>query len=191
MNKLGICLISLPALVFITLIYFLWRGLALHPEVLPSALVGKPAPRFYLRDLLSERPFTEQAFKGQLTIFHVWATWCSACEREHPFLMEIKNKYSIPIDGLVYKDKPQHIQGFLAEFGNPYDKIGDDAEGEVAMDFGVYGTPETFLLDQEGRIVYRHVGALNEEIWERGILPLIKLYRGSESNRHGVAPTGF
>lgn len=166
---------STPLVIFLGILFFLWRGLSLKPEVLPSALLGKPTPHFRLTDLLSPTyPFTEQNFKGQVTLLNVWASWCYACEREHPVLMEIKNHYHIPIYGITYKDDPKKTQSVLNEWGNPYSRLGNDASGEVAMDFGVYGTPETFIIDKKGNIAYRHVGAINQEIWENELLPVIQ-----------------
>jgi cytochrome c biogenesis protein CcmG/thiol:disulfide interchange protein DsbE len=168
-------LACVPVLIFASLLFFLWRGLSLKPEILPSALLGKPAPSFQLTDLLSPAyPLTEQQFKGRVTVLTVWATWCYACEAEHPLLMKIKKQYPNLIYGLAYKDDPQMIQIFLKEQGNPYSRIGNDSRGDVAMDFGVYGTPETFILDKKGVIVYRHVGALSEQLWEEELLPLIQ-----------------
>lgn len=176
MSKTTRMLLALaPILIFVAVLFFLWRGLSINPEILPSALLGKPAPQFHLPDLMTPAyPLTEQNFKGQVTLLNVWASWCAACEMEHPMLMEIKNRYQIPIYGLVYKDNPKKIQAFLNEFGNPYSRLGNDSRGEVAMDFGVYGTPETFVIDKKGIIVYRHVGLINQRVWETELLPVIK-----------------
>lgn len=170
-----ILIILTPAFIFIAVLFFLWRGLSVKPEILPSALLGKPAPNFHLTDLMSPAyPFTEQKFKGQVTLLNVWASWCYACEMEHSMLMTIKNNYQIPIYGIAYKDNPQKTQSFLAELGNPYSVIGNDSSGEVAMDFGVYGTPETFIIDKNGTIVYRHVGVIDQRVWETELLPVIQ-----------------
>ena len=164
-----------PVLIFVAVLFYLWRGLSIIPEVRPSALLGKPAPHFHLQDLMSPAyPLTEQNFKGHVTLLNVWASWCYACELEHPMLMEIKKNYPIQIYGIAYKDEPQKVQSFLREYGNPYTRLGNDSRGEVAMDFGVYGTPETFLIDKKGTIVYRHVGAINQRVWEEELLPLIQ-----------------
>lgn len=174
-KKTRLLLAFVPIFIFVSLLIFLWRGLSFNPQVLPSALLGKEAPSFHLADLLTPAyPLTEQQFKGRVTLLNVWATWCYACEAEHPLLMKIKKKYPTLIYGLAYKDDPQSIQAYLKERGNPYSRIGHDSRGEVAMDFGVYGTPETFILDKKGIIVYRHVGALSEELWEKELLPIIQ-----------------
>jgi cytochrome c biogenesis protein CcmG/thiol:disulfide interchange protein DsbE len=119
-------------------------------------------------------PLTEQNLKGHVTLLNVWASWCYACELQHPMLMAIKNNYHIPIYGIAYKDEAKNIQTFLNEYGNPYTRLGNDSNGAVAMDFGVYGTPETFVIDKKGTIVYRHVGVISQQVWEEELLPLIK-----------------
>jgi len=178
MKQARIILIVLPALIFLTVLFFLWRGLSLKPEVRPSALLGKPAPAFHLTNLLKPNTaFTEQNLKGQVTLLNVWASWCYACEMEHPMLMQIKKTYDIPIYAIVYKDDPKDVLKFLAEMGNPYSMIGNDAQGEVSMDLGVYGTPETFVLNKEGQIVYRHVGMITQELWEKELLPMLQILK--------------
>jgi cytochrome c biogenesis protein CcmG, thiol:disulfide interchange protein DsbE len=176
MNKrLQLFVMLVPIPIFITVLFFLWRGLALKPEILPSALLGKPVPAFHLTNILAPSyPFTEQSLKGQVTLVNVWASWCYACEMEHPMLMEIKNRYHIPIYGIDYKDDPVKTKTFLSELGNPYTVLGNDSTGDVAMDFGVYGTPETFIVDKQGMIIYRHVGVINRQVWEDELLPVIK-----------------
>ncbi len=177
-KKTRLLLAFSPILIFILVLFFLWRGLSINPEILPSALLGKPAPPFQLVDLMSPAyPLTEQNFKGQVTLLHVWASWCYACQMENAMLMEIKKNYPISIYGIVYKDEPQSIQTFLHELGNPYSRLGNDSRGEVAMDFGVYGTPETFVIDKKGTIVYRHVGVINQQVWETELWPVIKQLR--------------
>lgn len=164
-----------PVLIFIVVLFFLWHGLSAQPDILPSALLGKPVPSFHLTNLLAPLyPFTEQNFKGKVTLLNVWASWCYACEMEHAMLMEIKKKYNIPIYSIAYKDSPQNSQAYLKALGNPYSIIGNDSSGEVAMDFGVYGTPETFIVDKQGTIVYRHVGVIDQQVWENELLPVIK-----------------
>lgn len=173
-KKFQLFIMLTSIIIFISLLFFLWRGLYMQPEILPSALIGKPTPHFHLNNLLNPTlSFTEQNLKGQVTLLHIWASWCSACEIEHPMLMEIKRKYNIPIYGITYKDNSQHIKHFLETLGNPYIMIGNDKTGEIAMDWGVYGTPETFIINKQGTIVYRQVGALHQQTWEHELLPLI------------------
>ncbi len=176
MNKTWRLLMAvLPVLIFAGVLFFLWRGLSLKPEILPSALLGKPVPRFHLTDLMSPAyPLTEQNFKGQVTLLNVWASWCSSCEMEHAMLMEIKNAKAVAIYGIAYKDNPKNTEHFLALLGNPYSRLGNDESGEVAMEFGVYGTPETFIIDKKGLIVYRHVGVIDRQVWENELLPRIQ-----------------
>jgi cytochrome c biogenesis protein CcmG/thiol:disulfide interchange protein DsbE len=174
-KKLKSLAVLVPLSIFIALLFFLWRGLYLQPEILPSTLIGKPLPAFHLSNLLDpDKPFTERNFKGQVILLNVWASWCSACEMEHAMLMRIKKDYGIPIYGIAYKDDPESTQLFLNTLGNPYTIIGNDSTGDVSMDLGVYGTPETFIVDKKGIIVYRHVGIINEQVWENEFLPLLQ-----------------
>ena len=174
-RKLQLAILSMPLAIFITVLFFLWRGLSLKPDILPSVLVGKAVPHFKLTNVLAPAyPFTEQSFKGKVTLLNVWASWCGACEMEHAMLMEIRNHYQIPIYGIDYKDDLERSKSFLAEKGNPYTMLGNDSTGEVAMDLGVYGTPETFIVDKEGQIAYRHVGVIDQRVWETELLPVIK-----------------
>lgn len=164
-----------PIAIFATLLFFLWRGLHANPEVLPSTLVGESTPTFRLTNLMSPAfSFSEQDLKGHVTILNVWASWCHVCEMEHPVLMEIKKKYAVTINGINYRDDPDQARQFLTQLGNPYTAVGSDSTGYVAMDFGVYGTPETFIIDKNGRIVYRRVGMVTWSVWEDEMWPLIK-----------------
>lgn len=166
--------LSLP-LGFAGLLFLLWRGLYLQPDILPSTLIGKPLPAFRLVNLMAPTyPFTEQNLKGQVAILNIWASWCTVCQMEHPLLIEISQRYSIPIYGIAYKDKPAQISAFLQQLGNPFTMLGDDRNGEVSMDLGVYGTPETFIIDKHGKVVYRHVGLLDRTVLEKEILPLVQ-----------------
>lgn len=174
-NLSRLSLFFLPLTIFCVVLFFLWQGLSGQPELLPSPLIGKPVPAFHLTNLLAPAyPLTEQKLKGRVSLLNVWASWCSACEMEHPMLLEIKNNTHIPIYGILYKDEPRTAKAFLAENGNPYTGLGNDDKGEVAMDLGVYGTPETFIVDKQGIIVHRHVGIISQEVWENELLPIIK-----------------
>lgn len=164
-----------PLAVFAAVLFLLWRGLELQPEIPPSPLIGKPLPHFHLSNMLAPSyPLTEEKIKGKVSLVNVFASWCSACEMEHPMMMAIMNQYQIPIYGIAYKDTPKNIKAFLAVNGNPYTAIGNDNRGEVAMELGVYGTPETFIVDKKGVIVHRHVGIISEQVWEDELLPIIK-----------------
>lgn len=151
-----------------------WYGLSLNPALVPSPLIGKPAPAFEL-PLLDEpgRSLTEAAFKGEVTMVHVWATWCVSCRAEHPLIMEIARSGLVPIVGLNYKDDRDAALRWLRTRGDPYDLTLSDSAGRVAIDWGVYGTPETFIVDRDGVIRYKHVGPLTRDLVERDLVPLL------------------
>lgn len=149
-----------------------------HPHINNTAgLVGEPLPSLPLRDITSGIPWNEQTLKGQVSLINVWATWCYACESEHPFLMKISRDYHIPIYGIAYKDQPQTILQWLTKHGNPFIKIASDQYGSTALDLGIYGTPETFIINKQGYIVYRHIGMIDQLIWENVLYPLILKYQ--------------
>jgi cytochrome c biogenesis protein CcmG/thiol:disulfide interchange protein DsbE len=164
----------IPLAVFIILVILLWRGLTLDPRQVPSALLNKPAPEFDLANLTAppER-FTNQALLGHVSLLNVWATWCVTCRAEHPFLMDLARTKSIVIYGLDYKDNKATAKQWLAKYGNPYQLIGADQLGKVAINWGVYGTPETFIIDGRGIIRYKIIGALTPVIWQEQVAPLI------------------
>lgn len=164
----------LPLVIFLLLALFLWRGLKLDPHKLPSTLLNKPAPEFQLIDIQNiGRFFSKQQLLGKVSLVNVWATWCTACQQEHAVLLDIANTQRVAIYGLDYKDDMQTAKKWLSQYGNPYQAVGFDGTGQVAIDWGVYGTPETFLVDQQGVIQYKHIGALTHEVWEKEFLPLI------------------
>lgn len=142
-----------------------------------AGLVGEPLPAFQLTDLVSGREWTNNTVKGQVSLINIWATWCDACALEHPILLSISKHYRIPIYSIDYKDNPQVAKQWLAQHGNPYSAVGSDHEGQVALDFGIYGTPETFVINRHGYIVYRHVGAIDQTTWEQVLYPLILKYQ--------------
>ena len=162
-----------PLIFFIVLIGFLYRGLSLNPKELPSVEVGKALPSFELKSLTNDPSFSPSTMRGRVSILNVWASWCPACTEEQSFLLDLK-KQGFALYGLNYKDKRSAAKAWLDEWGDPYLAIGQDTKGLVAIDLGVYGAPETFLIDQKGMIVYRHVGVLNQAIWEQAFLPRIK-----------------
>jgi cytochrome c biogenesis protein CcmG, thiol:disulfide interchange protein DsbE len=157
----------IPLIVVCLIGLLFWRGLSNDPNYLPSAFIGKPIPTISASEL--------QAFKGKIVLFNVWATWCPACIEEHEMLMSIaKNNSAIRIYGLNYKDDAEKAQLFLKQRGNPYVKTGSDPEGRIGIEWGVYGAPETFVIDQQGIIRYRHTGTLTEAVWREKLLPLIQ-----------------
>jgi len=158
----------LPVVLFGVLAVFFWRGLSLDPQHLPSAQLGKSLPVFSLKTL-DEGVFSPDSMRGHAAILHVWASWCASCAEEQVFLLKLAHS-GIPIYGLNYKDDLEDAKRWLNTWGNPYRLSGRDIDGHVAIDLGVYGTPETFLIDSHGVIRYRHVGALNATVWEQVLL---------------------
>lgn len=168
----------LPLLFFVILVIFLWRGLSLDPKMLPFAQLDKPLPPFVLPGLQPNTEFTSKQVQGQISLLNVWASWCESCRAEQSFLLALAQ--TLPIYGLNYKDEPTDARRWLQEFGNPYRAIGQDQEGKLAMDLGVYGVPETFLIDAQGRIRFRYAGLMDEKIWQTEFLPRIKKLKGKE-----------
>jgi cytochrome c biogenesis protein CcmG/thiol:disulfide interchange protein DsbE len=165
----------LPLGVFLMLVVFLGVGLNMNPREIPSPLIGKPAPGFELAVLGSEQKiFKPEEMKGKVWVFNVWASWCAACREEHPHLMDLASLNVVPIIGLDYKDKPDQATAWLAQHGNPYLLSVMDPKGQVGIDYGVYGVPETFVIDREGLIRYKHIGPVTAQDIENKILPLIK-----------------
>lgn len=166
----------IPLFILFVLLGLLWRELFYaKPNELPSALIGEPLPAFKLENLLLPNVnFTTNDLRGKVSLLNVWATWCYACSIEHPMLMKIKNQYHVPLYSINYKDDPQAARTWLTQHGNPYIQIGRDVHGDTAIDLGVYGTPETFVINQAGKIVYRHVGAITQQQWDAVLYPLIK-----------------
>jgi cytochrome c biogenesis protein CcmG/thiol:disulfide interchange protein DsbE len=165
----------IPLAIFLVIAGFLYAGLDLNPRQVPSPLVGRPAPNFDLPVLGSpERRFGPAEMKGRPWLLNVWASWCVTCREEHPVLLDLARKKVVPIVGLNYKDKPEDAIAWLKHFGDPYDLSVMDADGRVGIDYGVYGVPETYLVDRDGVIRFKHIGALSPEIVENRILPLLK-----------------
>ncbi len=163
----------IPFILFALLALFFWRGLSLNPQNLPSAILGKQMPMFEL-PALGARPatFTSNAMHGQVALLNVWASWCEACMEEQVFLLQLARE-GVLIYGLNYKDNADDATHWLTEWGNPYKQVGSDTRGQVAIDLGVYGAPETFLVDKAGVIQFRHAGVLTAMIWQRDFLPRI------------------
>lgn len=170
----------LPLAVFVVIAVFLAIGLGRDPREIPSALIDKPAPRFALPQVAApERTFSPQDMQGQVWLLNVWASWCAACRVEHPLLVEIARSNAVPLIGLDYKDQPADALKFLAQRGDPFQLSALDLEGRVGIDFGVYGVPETFVIDRFGVIRYKHIGPLTREALQRTILPLVAQLRGN------------
>lgn len=167
-----------PLAAFLVVGVFLAIGLTLNPREVPSPLIGKPVPEFSLPPVQGRTLGLASAdLKGGVSLVNVFASWCVACRAEHPLLMELKQKGVVPIHGLNYKDRPEDAEKWLGELGDPYTRTGADIDGRVGIDWGVYGVPETFVIDRQGRIAYKQIGPVNREVMEQTILPLIRKLR--------------
>jgi cytochrome c biogenesis protein CcmG/thiol:disulfide interchange protein DsbE len=169
----------IPLAVFFVLVGFLYRGLKLDPREVPSPLIGKPAPEFALTQLdKPEQTIRRADMLGKVWLLNVWASWCEACREEHPYLVDFAKLKALPIYGLDYKDERAPAQQWLADRGNPYDASLFDANGRVGIDFGVYGVPETFLIDKQGVIRFKQIGPLTPEVLNEQLLPLLRKLNG-------------
>lgn len=165
----------IPLALFLVIAGFLFAGLDLNPRAVPSPLVGKAAPAFELPVLHQpDKRFQPADMKGKPWMLNVWASWCVTCRDEHPVLVALAKQNVIPILGLNYKDQPEDAKRWLKQFGDPYVFSVMDAEGRVGIDYGVYGVPETYVIDGSGVIRFKHIGALTPEIVSGKILPLLK-----------------
>jgi cytochrome c biogenesis protein CcmG, thiol:disulfide interchange protein DsbE len=170
---------ALPLAVFAILAVFLALGLTHDPREVPSPFIGKPAPAFTLAELhQADRAFTPADMKGKVWLLNVWASWCVSCRVEHPLLVEMAKQGAVPIVGLDYKDKRDDGLQWLAKHGDPYRVSAFDDAGKVAIDYGVYGVPETFVIDKQGVIRYKQIGPITPEALQKRILPLVKELEG-------------
>ncbi len=166
----------LPALVFVALVLWFWRGLqpSRDPTLIPSVMIDKPVPEFDLPALPGDGPgLTSTSLKGRLTLINFFASWCVPCRAEHPILLDLARDHRIELDGIAYKNKPDDASTFLGELGNPFAKVALDQSGRTAIDFGVYGVPESYVVDKEGRIRFRQVGPITQDVVEGQLKPLI------------------
>jgi cytochrome c biogenesis protein CcmG/thiol:disulfide interchange protein DsbE len=169
----------LPLVVLGVLVAFLAAGLKLNPREVPSPLIDKPAPGFSLARLDDPaQQIKREDMLGKVWMLNVWASWCVACREEHPLLVEFSRRKLLPIYGLNYKDQRADGLGWLRQFGNPYDASLHDLDGRVGIDFGVYGVPETFVIDKAGVIRFKHVGPVTPEVIQKRIVPLVKDLNG-------------
>jgi len=165
----------LPLGVFAVLVVFLGIGLNLKPREVPSPLIDKPAPAFALARLDDPAAtVTLEDMRGKVWILNVWASWCVACLDEHPYLVDFARQGLVPLYGLNYKDKPDAARAWLGKHGNPYDVSIVDADGRVGIDYGVYGVPETFVIDKQGVIRFKHIGPVTPDVLQNTIVPLVK-----------------
>jgi cytochrome c biogenesis protein CcmG/thiol:disulfide interchange protein DsbE len=164
-----------PLGIFLVLVVFLGVGLGLNPREVPSPLIDKPAPAFELAQLhQSDRRFATRDMLGKVWLLNVWASWCVSCREEHPVLVELSKTNVVPIYGLNYKDQRDDALAWLNQFGNPYGLSVVDGDGRVGINFGVYGVPETFVIDKAGVIRYKQIGPVTPQALEQKILPLVR-----------------
>lgn len=172
-------LLLIPLCLLMVLLVFLARRLQLidqgqTPELIPSAMISKPAPEFNLHALRSVKPYVTSAdLKGHVTLVSIFASWCVPCQAEHPYLASIK-RAGVQLVGINYKDTPDAARAWLQKMGNPYDAVATDIDGRVAIDFGSYGVPESYLVDKQGVIRYKQTGPLTPEVIDQRILPMAK-----------------
>ena len=170
----------LPFAAFVALAVLVAFGLNPRRDIhaIPSPLIGKPAPLFKLTDVADPKRIVSNAdLKGQVYMLNVWGTWCAACRQEHEELLAIAQQRVVPIIGLVYMDQREKAQEWLRELGNPYAAVAFDTDGRTAIDWGVYGAPETFLIDGEGRVIYKFISPMTPEVWEHAFMPRIAAAR--------------
>ena len=187
-RRRGLRLILLaPAVVFVGVVIAFSLGLERDRDTLPSPLIGKPVPDFSLAPVKGcALGLATGDLKGEVSLVNVFASWCVACREEHPVLMRLSATHAVPVHGLNYKDKPDDAARWLDEMGDPYTRTGADLDGRVAIDWGVYGVPETFVIDTQGGIAFKQVGPITPQILETTILPLVARLRAGASAAAGV-----
>ena len=169
----------LPVSMFFLIVLLLGIGLTLNPRDVPSPLIDKSVPEFSLPPVQGRSPGLASTDLGQeVSLVNVFASWCVACREEHPLLMDLSRSNIVPIHGLNYKDQPQDAAPWLDSLGDPYTRTGADIDGRVGIDWGVYGVPETFVIDKRGRIAYKHIGPISQKDWDETLRPLIDQLNG-------------
>ena len=165
---------AIPIVVFVGIGAIFYRGLGLNPNYIPSPLLGKPAPVYELPTLVDPGKTTgTDDLLGQVSLVNIWATWCVGCRQEHPFLVELARQNILPIYGVNWRDDRASALDWLATLGDPYVASAFDSDGSVAIDWGVYGAPETFLVDRDGTVLYKHIAPMNRSVWESEFMPRI------------------
>ena len=163
----------IPFIIFIVLALFFWRGLSLDPNAMPSALIDKAFPEFSLPKLSNEAEQTNREdLLGEITLVNIWATWCISCRVEHPYLNQLAQS-GVRIVGINYKDDSKAARQWLVDLGNPYQWNIVDQQGKLGVDLGVFGAPETYLVDQQGFIRYKHIGVVDQRVWDEKFMPVI------------------
>jgi cytochrome c biogenesis protein CcmG/thiol:disulfide interchange protein DsbE len=169
-----------PFGLFVLLAAFLFVGLQRDPSYVPSPLIGKPAPAFSLPSLQdASYPVSTEELQGRPWVLNVWGTWCGGCREEHDTLLAIAKQNVVPLVGLNWKDDNTAAQRWLRQLGNPYAVVAEDRDGRVAIDWGVYGAPETFLIGADGTVLYKHIAPMTMETWTKEFLPRIEAARGT------------
>ncbi|MBU2145845.1 MAG: DsbE family thiol:disulfide interchange protein [Alphaproteobacteria bacterium] len=176
--------VTFPVVVFVALAVILGWGLTRNAQVIPSAVIGKTVPEFSLPPVQGRTlGLSDSNLHGEVSLVNVFASWCTACRDEHPLFMRLAAVGVVPLHGLNYKDRPSAARGWLDSMGDPYTRTGTDLNGRVAIDWGVYGVPETFVVGDDGRIAYKHVGAVTQKVLDEKIVPLVKRLR-AEAREH-------
>ena len=173
----------IPLVVFVTIAVLLAIGLTRNPREVPSPLIGKPVPVFSLPPALGRTlGLSDKDLKGQVSVVNVFASWCVPCRQEHPLIQRLARE--VPVHGLNYKDRPDDAARWLDELGYPYTRTGADLDGRIGIDWGVYGVPETFVIDRDGRVAYKQIGPITPRILDEKLLPAIRtLRRNEDGNR--------
>ena len=172
----------IPLAIFLVVVVFLAIGLGRDPREVPSPLINKAAPTFRLPQLKEpSKTFSAEDMRGKVWVLNVWASWCVSCRDEHPLLIDYAKSGVVPIYGLNWKDHREDALAWLNELGDPYVLSATDLEGRVAIDYGVYGAPETYLIDQNGTIRYKHIGPVTPDVWQDKFMPLVQ-----QLNREGA-----
>ena len=165
----------IPLILFLVIAVFLFLSLNSNPSKLPSPLLGKTFPSIEGKDFYTDEPVkATELFADKMTLVNVWASWCTTCRQEHHMMMKIANNKDLQLIGINYKDTRTDGKKFLEMMGNPFDVIIFDPSGKIGLDLGVYATPETFLVNQQGVVLYKHIGAIDSEVWEEDFIPRIK-----------------
>ena len=175
--------VAIPLLVFVAIAVLLAIGLTRNPREVPSPLIGKPVPVFSLPPVLGRTlGLSDKDLKGQVSVVNVFASWCVPCRQEHPLIQRLARE--VPVHGLNYKDRPEDAARWLDELGDPYTRTGADLDGRIGIDWGVYGIPETFVIDRDGRVAYKQIGPITPRILDEKLLPVIRtLRRNEDGNR--------
>lgn len=179
-----------PMLIFVVLVALLAWGLTRDPTIVPSALIGKVVPEFRLPPVRGRTlGLSSEDLRGEVSLVNVFASWCVACRAEHPLLMALVRDGTLPVHGLNYKDQPEEAAAWLNALGDPYTRTGADIDGRVGFEWGVYGVPETFVVDAEGRIAFKQIGPITAAVLEHKILPLVRSLRADAAGTPDPGPT--